>query len=216
LTNHQKGTSLEILFITGYCIVEGNRVIKDGETIFENKNAGLTEFLESAYRHTAINYPKFYKMDNLSKLGFLASEYLLKDSFMRDRYLDEEVSVVLSNASSSLDTDLKYYQTIREFPSPALFVYTLPNIVIGEICIRNRFKGENAFFVFNSFDATFIAGYVTDLFRNQGLRACVCGWVELLEGEYQAVLFLVEKEVTGSPQVFTAESLKKIYPKDNG
>lgn len=216
MTSHSKRELPGDQYITAYCIIENNLVTKNGKTIFENRNAGLNEFLESAYHHAAISYPKFYKMDNLSKLGFLSAEYLLRDSFQREKYTESEVSVILSNASSSLDTDLKYQNSIREIPSPALFVYTLPNIVIGEICIRNHFKGENAFFVFKLFDATFIAGYVNDLFRNQGLRACVCGWVELLEENYQAVLYLVEKEPSAWSEIFSAENINKIYPKNNG
>ncbi|MEJ0079473.1 MAG: hypothetical protein WDM78_00555 [Puia sp.] len=63
--------------------------------------------------------------------------------------------------------DLKYAKTIRTGASPALFVYTLPNIVIGEISIRRHFKGENAFFVFKQFDGNFIEKYVRGLFEKQ-------------------------------------------------
>src|SRR3712207_7060242 len=44
-----------------------------------------------------------------------------------------------------------YEQTIchraQFFPSPSVFVYTLPNIVTGEIAIRNHYHGETHFFV---------------------------------------------------------------------
>ena len=154
----------------------------------------LLDFLLSVYHHFGINYPKFYKMDNLSKLGWLATEVLLKDSFEKERYKPEDIGVVLANANSSLDTDIKYYETVKDIASPALFVYTLPNIVIGEICIRHNFKGENAFFIFEEFDAGFIEQYVSNLINNNILQACICGWVELLGEQYKTVLFLVEKD----------------------
>ncbi len=70
---------------------------------------------------------------------------------------DDETGIILSNANGSLDVDLKYAKTMQAGASPALFVYTLPNIVIGEISIRHKIKGENAFFVFKDFNGNFIA-----------------------------------------------------------
>ena len=98
-------------------------------------------------------------MDSLSKLGWLAAEILLKDSFNKEALSVRKMSgLVFANANSSLDTDIKYYETAKDIASPALFVYTLPNIVIGEICIRHNFKGENAFFISEQFDAGFYTG----------------------------------------------------------
>ena len=122
-----------------------------------------------------------------------------------------EIGVVLSNASSSLDTDLKYFETTKDIASPSLFVYTLPNIVIGEICIKNNFKGENAFFVSEQFNAGFIEQYVNNLVNNNILQACICGWVELLEENYKAALFLVEKNSGGQSIPFTAGNILNIY-----
>ena len=122
----------------------------------------------------------------------------------------------MANASSSLDTDIKYYETAKNIASPALFVYTLPNIVIGEICIRQGFKGENAFFIFDGFDAGFIEEYVKGLFNENILQCCICGWVELLDDQYKTVLFLIEKEKGEKGNLFTKENLNKIYQFDNG
>jgi hypothetical protein len=95
--------------------------------------------------------------------------------------------------------------------SPALFVYTLPNIVIGEICIRHHFKGENAFFIFERFNADFIVSYVSNLLDIQQLQVCICGWVELLGDEYKAVLFLVEKEKKENSIPFDATSIGNLF-----
>ena len=207
-------------YITASCVISKNTVHKNGILVFENKEAVLPEFLLSVYRHFNIKYPKFYKMDNLSKLGWLAAEILLQDSFETGKYLPEEVGLILANASSSLDTDIKYYETAKDIASPALFVYTLPNIMTGEICIRHNFKGENAFFIFEKFDAGFIQQYVNNLINNNTLQACICGWVELLDDQYKTVLFLVEKEQQGIPaspsNIFTKENVLKIYQLENG
>ena len=202
------------IYITASCTINDHVVCKDETKIFENKDASLGDFLVSVYHHFGINYPKFYKMDNLSKLGWLASEILLKDSFRKEEYQPETIGVVLANASSSLDTDMRYYETVKDIPSPALFVYTLPNIVIGEICIRQHFEGETAFFIFDEFDAGFIEQYVSNLINNNILQACVCGWVELLGEHYKTVLFLVEK-AKKTVNSFTKENLIKIYKLEN-
>jgi ribosomal protein L30E len=182
-------------YITASCIISDNVVYTNGKTVFEPPSASDQDFLLSVYQHIGIQYPKFYKMDNLSKLGWLTCELLLREGFRSADYQQEEVAVVLSNANASLDTDYKYYATVKEIPSPAVFVYTLPNIMIGEICIRHHFKGENAFFVSESFNATLLAQYVHSLMDSGGTRACICGWVDVLGDEYKAALFLIEKAV---------------------
>lgn len=218
-------------------MIRGGRVYKDGALRHEVHARTARAFLEQVYAAEAIAYPKFYKMDALSQLGFLATELLLAGTPLADvraslsggsaapggsaasggtaasaaaagAFGPEDVGVILSNASASLDTDVRYYRTVAEMPSPALFVYTLPNIVIGEICIRHGFKGENAFFVFKAFHATFITQYVQGLFAAGLIKACVCGWVEVLDNDYDAALFLVEG--AGSLP-FTADNLNKIY-----
>jgi hypothetical protein len=203
-------------YISASCVINNGIVYKNDAVIFENIDLISSDFLVAVYKHFEIKYPKFYKMDNLSKLGWLATEILLKDSFAADKYKSEDVAVVFSNANASLDTDVKYIETTKDMASPALFVYTLPNIVIGEICIRHQFKGENAFFISPTFDAEFLAQYVTNLINNNILQACICGWVEYVQDEYKAVLFLVEKEKIGDGIPFTVENINKTYLKTDG
>jgi hypothetical protein len=204
------------LFISASCVISDHVVYKNGQPVFEEKASDLPEFLIAAYRHFELQYPKFYKMDNLSKLGWLANEVLLHGSFDKTKFKPEDTGIVLSNASSSLDTDARYYETTKNIASPALFVYTLPNIVIGEISIRHHFKGENAFFIFEGFDAGFIEQYVSNLFNNNILQCCICGWVEVLDNNYNATLFLTEKDKSANSVNFTKENLNKIYQLENG
>ena len=94
--------------IISSCVIERGTVFKDGFVLFEHKEADLADFLLSVYQHFQLNYPKFYKMDNLSKLGWLASEVLLKDNYQKDQYQPDEVGLILVNRNSSLDNDIKY------------------------------------------------------------------------------------------------------------
>lgn len=203
-------------YISAHSIIRGNTVYKNGQQLYSNPGVNLSDFVISLYRHLNLQYPKFHKMDNLCKLGWLANEVLLDKSFNRAAYRADEIGIVLSNANSSLDIDLKYLQTTSQIASPALFVYTLPNIVIGEISIRHVFKGENAFFISEKFDPDFIQQYVSNLFNNNILQCCICGWVEALGEEYEAALFLIDKNKTAKSVNFTSENLNKIYRLHNG
>lgn len=195
-----------------------NEIIEPDNEIFVN----FAAFIKALYKKETISYPKFYKMDNLSKLGFLSAEMLLKDTAFLDRYKKEEIGVVIMNSSSSLDTDRAYNETIRDktnyFPSPSVFVYTLPNILIGEICIRHKITGENAFLVSEQFDPGNVIKTVRLLFDKDRIQACLCGWVEVLGDHFESVLYLVEREnkieeydPAGDYSPFTTESLTHIY-----
>ena len=203
----------EPLHIKSSCVVRNYSISANDSDLFAGSEKNLADFLIAAYKHFNFEYPKFYKMDLLSKLGWLGTELLLKD-FEKSKYQSEDIGVVLSNANSSLDTDLRYFESVKSYPSPALFVYTLPNIVIGEICIRHNLKGENAFFVFEEFDANFIEQYVSGLINNNILQACICGWVDVLKESHKAALFLVEKG--GDGMDFTAENMSRLFEERPG
>jgi 3-oxoacyl-(acyl-carrier-protein) synthase len=201
-------------YITSGCIISNNAVYKNGELVCAQQSVDLAGFLLSVYRHLDLHYARFHKMDNQSKLGFLAAEVLLTDSFDKDTCQPDEIGLILSNANASLDSDQKYLKSIADIPSPALFVYTLPNIVTGEICIRHNFKGEDAFFVTDHFDANFLAGYVSGLMDTNVLQTCICGWVDVLDDDYKAALFLVEKTEKAGAVVFNAENMNKLFNSD--
>jgi len=203
-------------YITATTVIAPGAIYKNQQIQFEGASASLPDYLLAAYQHFEIKYPKFYKMDSLGKLGWLAAEILLKNSGMADRYQPFDVGIVFSNANSSLDTDIKYYETTKDIASPALFVYTLPNIVIGEICIRHHFKGENSFFIFDKFDASFIERNVNGLLNNNILQACICGWVEVVGEQYKAALYLVEKTGNENSIPFDEVNILKIYQLENG
>ena len=194
-------------YITSRVTINHQTVYQNGMDIFTNNAVGFDEFLLSVYQHLHFSYPKFHKMDNLSKLGWLAAELLLKD-FDKNHYHPEQVGTVLMNANASLDMDLKYYESIKDVPSPSLFVYTLPNIVAGEICIRHHFKGENAFFVMADFDTPFLKQQVDYLLDKNILQASICGWIDVLGQDHRAELFLIEKVKKENTKVFSIENME--------
>jgi hypothetical protein len=201
---------LEENYIISTCVIRNNVVLKNNTKVFAVPTGKLSSFLSEVYHSLKIDYPKFYKMDNLSKLGFLAAEVLLKDEEI-NIYKPEETAIVLTNSYSSLDADVKYFETTKTFASPGLFVYTLPNIVMGEICIRHHFKGENAFFVFEKFDAGFLEKYVAGLMKENKVQFCICGWVDVFGEDYNAVLFLTGKNKKDDSPMFSKVEMEKVF-----
>jgi hypothetical protein len=182
--------------------------------LLEGKADGI-EWLLGGYKHFRFDYPKFYRMDGLSKLGWLATEILLGDGFIKS-YNPEDIGIVLANRSSSLDTDIKYFESVKAIASPALFVYTLPNIVIGEISIRHNLKGENTLFVSDHFNIDFTRDYVQDLFVEGSVESCICGWLEFFGNDIEADLYFVEKTKNGMSLPFTKENINTLYQLTHG
>ncbi len=197
-------------YIQRHCSFRNKVISIGGKIVYENPGSSLDEFMDSALTSLSISYPKFYKMDRLSKLGFLATEVLLKDLRLLDKYKAENVAVVISNANASLDTDLRYFESTKNIASPALFVYTLSNIVAGEICIRQGIKGENAFFVLPAFDPNRLFEYAEIVMASGKTDACIAGWVDVLGEQHDVFLYLLEKSNNGGLE-HTAEQLQKLY-----
>ena len=160
----------------------------------EQGNALLTEL----YRTHVGDYPKFFKMDTLSKLGFVASELLLQAEGAERFVPREDRAVVFFNRSASLQADTAYQATIQDpenfFPSPAAFVYTLPNIVTGEIAIRNKYFGETSFIVLPENDPQIMARELQNAFLDPMTTSILGGWLDCTdENHFEAKLYLIYK-----------------------
>ena len=210
--------------ILEYATIRNGDARIGSELFFRNDDDLATDiYFKEIYKKLNLQYAKYFKMDMLSKLGFLASELILQQTRRNNYQLSDKTALVLSNSSSSLDTDLNFQNTIADrdnsHPSPAIFVYTLPNIVIGEICIRNKFSGENMFFCTSSIDPELLFNYIQIIFQNSRKKAdktngnfhCLTGWIELLEDSYEAVMCLVSNDESEFKLDFTINNIEKIY-----
>lgn len=180
--------------------ISNNKVfINDIEIIIpdNNKDLEFPKFAKLLYKYLKIKYPKYYKMDKLSKLAFIASEFLLKDTNLLQNFNNEDIALTISNGSSSLITDAGYQKTISDkenyFPSPSVFVYTLANVMLGEICIKNKFKGENTVFISKEFNKDFIFDYAKILFNTEKAKVCITGRIDYNypNENYDAELYLL-------------------------
>lgn len=174
-------------FTTTHTIrITPEEVILDQQKLWEGKKElGKQEgqehhsLLTSLYKQMIGNYPKFYKMDGLSRLGFVASEILLN---AEKGDMDKERAIIFFNHSSSIASDRNYKESINDkdnyFPSPSIFVYTLPNIVTGEIAIRNHFHGETSFFILPDKDERMMEEILQASCRDDQSKSFLTGWID--------------------------------------
>ena len=182
---------------------EGVTIDGQPQTVTTIGKALLTEL----YRTHVGDYPKFYKMDGLSKLGFLAAELLTAAEAKAQATESEpqpteteQRAVILFNHSSSIDTDQQYLASIRPedyFPSPSLFVYTLPNIVTGEIAIRHHLHGETSFYNLASRQEPLISQIQQAALADTATRSLITGWIDYEdEAHFCADMYILETTPT--------------------
>ena len=193
---HREFTTTHTIRITPEEVILDQRKLWEGnqnanEKLDEQEGAGHHSLLTSLYKQMIGNYPKFYKMDGLSRLGFVASEILLNaekgetDVERREEEgerLLEERAIIFFNHSSSIASDRNYKESIKDkdnyFPSPSIFVYTLPNIVTGEIAIRNHFQGETSFFILPDKDEKMMEEILQASCRDAQNKSFLTGWID--------------------------------------
>ena len=197
--------------IPGYVSISNNRIVADGRVVFEMRNVPPRQFFNSAYEALGLNYQKFYKMDNLCKTGFLAAEVLLAQHKISADDAAMDTGILFQTANSSLDTDVLYRASTLTGASPSLFVYTLPNILIGELCIRHKIKGESACFIFPTFDALFQVNYLNSLLDSGKIKTGISGWADFYNEKFEALFYVAVKSAQQHLAEHTVENVDKIY-----
>lgn len=145
------------------------------------------DFLTELYKTRIGAYPKFYKMDLLSRLAFVSSELLLEGISELD-----DASVIFFGTHGSELNDRRFQKSIAEIPSPALFVYTLPNISSGEVAIRHKIHGETIFYYMDKRDDDRMREIVESSCTESG-KLMVAGWLDCAgENDFEAALALYE------------------------
>ena len=186
-------TTTHTIRITPEEVILDQRKLWEGKKeLGEQEGKEHHSLLTSLYKQMIGNYPKFYKMDGLSRLGFVASEILLNAEKEEEKKLEErkeegkknleERAIIFFNHSSSIASDRNYKESIKDkdnyFPSPSIFVYTLPNIVTGEIAIRNHFQGETSFFILPDKDEKMMEEILQASCRDAQSKSFLTGWID--------------------------------------
>ena len=156
--------------------------------------------LTELYRTYVGDYLKFHKMDGLCKLGFLASELLMRCDHDGQQTEDEQRAVILFNHSASIDTDQHYLASFLPedyCPSPSLFVYTLPNIVTGEIAIRHHLHGETSFYCLASRNEQLMTQIQQAALSDQATTSMITGWIDYEdETHFCADMYILDATTT--------------------
>jgi len=186
--------------------------IKGDKNPFFSKEITYTDRSKDLYKQMNLSYSKFYKMDLLCRAAFLCAEKLLRDYEVVED--PNKIGIFLANHSSSLHTDEQYYNksidTINAQRQPALFVYTLPNIMLGELSIRHGFKGEQCMWIDSEFNEEFVSNYVNSLFGTNKIDACLLGWVDFYDDKENVFLSWVEGSAAKAEEHLTPKNLKSI------
>lgn len=196
LTDESENITDNIGEIKNWISITPNKVCLNGINL--ECDAKGSKLITELYRKNIDNYPKFFKMDMLCKLGFVASEMLLQAEGNERFVASENRAVILFNKYSSINADKNFQATIGDpdnyYPSPSVFVYTLPNIVTGEISIRNKYYGETSFNVLEGFNAQQIADHISNAFQDDMTTSVMGGWVDCTDKEhFEVLMFIVEK-----------------------
>ncbi len=211
--------------IIAYCHIKHNSVFVNGQCLYElPENEDLTAFLGELYKKIPLNYPKFFKMDQQCKLGILATEFLMRNIPEFESFDTKETALVFSNKASSLESDRKHLKTISDkenyFPSPAVFVYTLANIVMGEIAIKHQISGENAFFISETFDPELMYRYSDILLEQQLATTVIAGWINVDGKSAEAFVYCLKNlnfkgAKNGQEMDHSSQNLQQLYVNDH-
>lgn len=196
--------------ITATAALKNFRLFSNNTEVYSSEKADVASSLIDLYEKTALNYPKFFKMDNLSKVAVLTGEVLLKDIPGFSAYEAYGKGIILSTNHGCLDTDLKYQHGIS-VPSPALFVYTLPNVAVGELTIRHIIKGETCCLVSDNFDPDFQNIYVSSLFENAEVKYCIGGWLEFYGNKAEAFFYLAEESDDNTLPLLNTQNIQSKF-----
>jgi 3-oxoacyl-[acyl-carrier-protein] synthase-1 len=154
----------------------------DNKKIDTGKQTGK-DLITWLYKSRINDYPKFYKMDALARLGFVATELLLQKERETEKATDQQArALIFFNQSSSEHADRVFLSSISDpenfFPSPSAFVYTLPNIVNGEIAVRNSYHGETVFCILPQKDYDIMRMITKATMQDKFNKSIITGWLE--------------------------------------
>ena len=123
---------------------------------------------------------RFYKMDLFSRLAYVGTGLLAKDS-LKDCQ-PEDVALFIFTENGSVLADRKHLSTFSNpeefYPSPAIFINTLPNVVLGEIAVKNQIKGETTLVMLPARDDETIERIIQVSLSSTHPSVMIYGWVD--------------------------------------
>lgn len=181
--------------------IENGRISLDGKSVLIDENV-----LEAAYSEWGLEHPKFHKMDGMAKAATIVVECLLR----KHKTLDPDVALVFSTTTSSLDSDMQHEAALRKkLASPAVFVYTLPNIMLGELAIKHKWQGEQICLITPKPDARVLHQQADVLLATGKSRQVIIGHVDVGMGQTSAYAAILSNGHQDARNRLTFADLKK-------
>ncbi|MCC8176659.1 MAG: 3-oxoacyl-ACP synthase [Bacteroidales bacterium] len=133
---------------------------------------------------SSVASPSLRRMDPLARLGVTTVDTLLNDNPIDP----QKTAIILFNSQSSIHADRVFQRSIANeenfFPSPSAFVYTLPNIVAGEIAIRHQIHGETCFYILPEKDQALVLQIINATFADEDIDQVIGGWLEYIDARH--------------------------------
>lgn len=173
-------------------------LLTPGRLVVDGVEQPTFDSLTTLYKRVMGDYPKYYKMDLLARLALVATEVLLQAEGGNRFVPRHDRAVVFFNRTSSVIADRDYLASIDGdegyYPSPGAFVYTLPNLAVGEVAMRNHYHGETSFYILPQRDDALIAQVAHAAHSAPGTTSLITGWLDYpADGNYIAQLYLLNK-----------------------
>ena len=136
------------------------------------------DLLAALYRTRLGDNIRFFKMDPLSRLNYLCAGLLLKDIDERP----ERLGILLFSRTGAILADRRHLGTFMGtegfYPSPAVCINTLPNVVFGEIAARYGVKGETTFLILPERDDARMEEIISATLAASGPMTLLAGWAD--------------------------------------
>ena len=150
----------------------------DGTTL-DTTSTGKA-MLKEVYKSHVGDCTKFVKMDALSRLAVLGTNLMLQQERCDEQA--KRYDIILFNGSSSIVGDCNHLAMIRNrdnfYPSPSIFLHTMPNIATGEIAIQHAFRGETSLYILEKKSEDIMNDIATISLQASDNDALITGWVD--------------------------------------
>jgi len=158
----------------------------------EDKGAAL---LPELYKKYLADGSRFFKMDHFSRLAYVGTGLLAKDAL--EGCAPEDIGLLIFTLNGSVLADRKHLSTFSKpdeyYPSPAIFINTLPNVVLGEIAVTHRIQGETTLVMLPGRDEAIMDTILAATLAATRPSVLITGWVDCeSENAFQASLKLLK------------------------
>lgn len=197
---------MKILSTTTY---RNGRFSVDGKEL-AGSTGDLDRDLGNAWAAMEVELPRFVRMDRNSKLVSIAAAPFFVPGAALSKYPKDSIGMVIMGTHGSMDTDQRYVEQLQaeNHASPGLFVYTLPNIAMGELSIQHGLHGSGLCLLSDSPDIVQMRDACEILLEDHGMEVLICGWANIFAGSAVATFMVV---TTGKEGNWDNDELERIF-----